>query len=202
MGASTVSDPTCLSLLERAKKGQDPETWNRFVRSYSPLIRKWLARHGVNDQDAEDIGQNVMMVVLRELPNFEHNARTGAFRCWLRTITVNRLRTLWRARERDPDALGGSDYIKIAEEFEDPNSRLSVEWNAQHNRHVCERLLEMVRGDFAAQTIDAFRRVTFEERKAPQVAAELGMSATAVRIARSRVLARLRKLGEGLLELP
>src|SRR5947208_428214 len=81
----------------------------------------WLRRHSVPAADAEDLTQEVMAVVVRELPGFKHNQHAGAFRSWLRTITVNRLRLLWRSRQARPVATGGSDFLKMLDELEDPN---------------------------------------------------------------------------------
>ena len=44
-------------------------------------------RH-IRPSDVDDLVQEVLAVVLRELPQFEHNGRTGAFRRWLRTILL------------------------------------------------------------------------------------------------------------------
>jgi RNA polymerase sigma-70 factor (ECF subfamily) len=81
---------TSLSLLERLQQQPDPETWKRLVSLYLPMIHGWLQRHGVAPADADDLAQEVLTVVVRELPRFEHNQRAGAFRAWLRTITVHR----------------------------------------------------------------------------------------------------------------
>src|SRR2546429_392225 len=113
---------TSLSLLDRLRLQPDTVSWRRLVDLYTPLIQGWLRRHSVPAADAEDLTQEVMAVVVRELPGFKHNQHAGAFRSWLRTITVNRLRLLWRSRQARPVATGGSDFLKMLDELEDPNS--------------------------------------------------------------------------------
>src|SRR4029077_16640540 len=98
---------TPVSLLEHLCLQPDEETWKRFVDLYAPLIRGWLRRYSVAEQDAEDLAQEVMAVMIRQFPSFEHNHRGGAFRNWLRTVTVNQLRVLWRTR-RNACATGDS----------------------------------------------------------------------------------------------
>jgi RNA polymerase sigma-70 factor (ECF subfamily) len=66
--------------------------------------------------------------------------------------------------------------------------------------HVVHRLVELLEPEFEPQTWQAFRRVTLEGKKAAQVAQELGMTPVAVRIAKSRVLARCRQEITGLLD--
>src|SRR5262245_13990021 len=95
---------TSLSLLERLRSRPDADSWRRLVELYTPLIQGWLRTHAVAPADADDLTQEVMTVVVRELPNFQHNHQRGAFRNWLRTVTVNRLRVLWRSRHNRPVA--------------------------------------------------------------------------------------------------
>jgi RNA polymerase sigma-70 factor (ECF subfamily) len=189
---------TSFSLLNRLRLQPDAASWQRLVDLYTPLIAGWLRRQSVPAADADDLTQEVMAVVVRELPHFQHNQQRGAFRNWLRTITVNRLRTLWRARQKRPVATGDSDFLKVLDELEDPQSNLSRLWDQQHDQHVARRLMELVEPQFEPNTWRAFRRVVLDGAKAGAVAAELGMSVNAVLLAKSRVLSRLREEMKGL----
>ena len=191
---------TSASLLERLRLRPDEEGWQRLVGLYTPLIRGWLRRHGLPPQEADDVVQEVLAVVVRRLPDFHRRPRTGAFRRWLRTITVNCLRDFWRSRRARPAAAGGSDFGKLIEELADPASGLSREWDREHDRHVTQRLLEMIRPHFEERTWRAFTRVALEGASPDAVAAELGLTVNAVFIAKSRVLTRLRQEGAGLID--
>ena len=190
---------TPVSLLERLRLRPDPASWRRLVDLYTPLIRDWLRRHGLQEPDAEDLVQEVLQVLVRELPNFRHDLRRGAFRRWLRTVTVNRLRTFWRARQARPRAAGGSDFAKVLDQLADPDSQLSRLWDQEHDRHVARRLLELIEPEFEPTTWRAFRGLVLEHKSTAEVAAELGISANAARIAKSRVLSRFRREAEGLI---
>jgi RNA polymerase sigma factor (sigma-70 family) len=189
---------TSVSLLERLRSEPDSDTWKRLVELYTPLLHGWLRQSGVQPCDADDLVQDVLAVVVRELPHFEHNRRAGAFRRWLRTILIHRLRDFWRARQGRPVASGDSELARLLEQLEDPDSGLSRLWDEQHDRHVLRRLLELIEPAVAPSTWEAFRRVTLEGRDEETVAAELGLSVNAVFIAKSRVLGRLRREAEGL----
>src|SRR5947208_2698279 len=143
---------TSLSLLDRLRSQPDAESWRRLVDLYTPLIQGWLRQYSVSPADADDLTQEVMTVVVRELPQFKHNQRRGAFRSWLRTITANRLRVLWRSRRTRPVATGGSDFLKMLDELEDPESKLSRLWDQQHDQHVARRLMELVQPQFEPAT--------------------------------------------------
>jgi len=166
---------------------------------YTPLIRDWLRRQALQEQDADDLVQEVLLAVLRELPRFHYDRSRGSFRGWLRTITANRLRAFWRARQYRP-AVGTVDFERLVDGLEDPDSQLSRLWDEEHDRHVVDRLLELIESEFEPATWRAFRRVTLDSAKPAEVAAELGVTANAIFIAKSRVLARLRDELRGLVE--
>jgi RNA polymerase sigma-70 factor, ECF subfamily len=191
---------TSATLLERLKDRSDSVAWRRLVDLYSPLIKGWLRRHGVSAEDAEDLTQEVLEVVVREVSRFRHNGRVGAFRTWLRTITINCLRQSSRSRRLRGQATGSTDITVMLDQLEDPTSDLSRRWDQEHDQDVLERLLELIEPDFRPATWRAFRRQVIDGASAEAVAAELGLTVNAVLIAKSRVLAHLRKNAEGLVD--
>ena len=79
-----TSPKTSLSLLERLCSKPDDLAWRQLTDLYTDLIRSWIRSQAVADVDTDDLVQEVLLVVLHKLPEFEHNQRKGAFRCWLR----------------------------------------------------------------------------------------------------------------------
>jgi len=194
----TTMFDTSVSLLERLRRQPDDESWQRLVDLYTPLLRGWLRRHLVPHEDVEDLVQEVMAVLVRELPQFHYDRSRGSFRGWLRAITVNRLRMFWRARQSRPLATGDSDLARKLAELEDPHSALSQVWDREHDRHVANRLLEMVAAEFEAPTWHAFQRLVMDGAKPSAVAADLNISLNAVYLAKYRILRRLRQEIAGL----
>ena len=183
---------TSASLLEQARGGQAP-AWDRLVKLYSPVLYAWLGAAGLQSADSDDLTQRVLEVLVRRLPEFEHNGRPGAFRAWLRGITVNLLHEHWRARPK-----GGADSALA--QLADPAGGLSRLWDTQHDQHVLRALMEQVRPEFSESRWRAFCRVSLDG-VAPRVTAEeLGMTVNAVLIAKSRVLARLKQEARGLID--
>ena len=191
-GYNGVMPETSCTLLDRLRDGADDQAWRRLVDLYTPLIQGWLGRYDLPAADVEDLTQEVMTALVRELPDFRRQ-RAGSFRLWLKTITINRLRGFWRGRNNRPVGGGGSDFLKLLEQLEDPASQLSGVWDREHDRHVTQRLLQMIEVEFEATTWQAFRRQVVDGFRAAAVAAELNISVNAVLLAKSRVLRRLRQ---------
>src|ERR1043165_772124 len=73
------------SLLQRLREHpEDAEAWQRFDSLYRPLLQTWLRRYSIRPQDADDLVQQVLEVVVREMPHFHYDAQKGKFRSWLR----------------------------------------------------------------------------------------------------------------------
>ncbi len=193
-----ASPPTSLSLLDRVRERGDSASWRRLTDLYTPLIRRWVRVQVDQPADADDLVQDVLTILVREIPHFEHNNRPGAFRAWMRCLTVNRLRAYWRARP--PVTTGGDEPWSLLQQLEDPASPLSQAWDEEHDRHVLTSLLESIRLEFQPATWHAFDAAVRDGRPTDQVAAELGLSQNAVLIAKSRVLKRLREKSKGLID--
>lgn len=194
-----VLTETSHSLLGRLAQDADPASWERLVEVYTPLLRSWLKRYdALSAADVDDLVQDVLLAVSKDLREFRHNREPGAFRGWLRVILVNRVRKFWRSRDRRPLAVGGSDFLEQIAQLEDQSSRVSGEWNREHDRHVLRTLLGTVQPRFSEQTWEAFRRQLFDGRKAADVADELGLSLDSVYAAKSRILLALRNAADGM----
>jgi len=190
---------TSASLLERLRSSPNEEAWQRLDGIYRPLIRRWLRRDPSLGEEAEDIVQDVMGVLVRDLAGFQRR-RTGSFRRWLRTITGHRLAAFYRSRKNRPQALGVPGEESPLEQLADSNSELSRLWDEEHDRHVLRRLMDLIAPLFEATTLAAFSRIAVDGIPAAQAAEELGLSLNAVLVAKSRVVTRLRQEAEGLID--
>ncbi|HVS35252.1 MAG TPA: sigma-70 family RNA polymerase sigma factor [Gemmataceae bacterium] len=191
---------TSLGLLDRLKSAKpDAAEWQRLQDIYLPLIRHWLSRlPGLHDE-VDDLSQEVLVVLFRELPSFERR-RDGSFRAWLRQVAVNRIRAYCKTKHKQ--SLGG--FLRQADsvfsQLEDPTSDLARQWDQDHDRHVFQKLLAVVRPDFEPTTWEAFTRFALDGRPAERVAEELGMTPSAVMQCKFRILKRLREEAGELLD--
>lgn len=191
---------TSISLLDQIRKTSDSASWDRLITLYAPLLKRWVHRYEVQGSDADDIVQEVLLAVFNDLPQFQHNQRTGAFRSWLRTILVNRVRLFWRGRKYRPVATGTSSVDERLNQLQDDNSEVSRMWNRDHDEYVLKRLMNAVQSQFEPETWQAFYRQVVDRQRADAVAHELTMSLSSVYMAKSRVLSALRRQADGLVD--
>lgn len=190
---------TSLTLLESIRKKDDEHAWHVLNRLYRPLIRDWLNRFGLPAADQDDVVQEVLVQVVRHVDGFERQDQTGSFRNWLRKLTLNCMRNFVRKRGNRGLGQGGSDFEHLLQQCEDPRSELSRLWNQQHDQAIVSYLMSVVRPRFQEHTWQAFVETAVHGRPASDVASQLHMSSGAVHTAKSRVLAEMRRIGEGLL---
>jgi RNA polymerase sigma-70 factor (ECF subfamily) len=195
-GDRSSSAATSRGLLERARV-RDPAAWERMVALYAPLVLHWCRGWGLNEDDAADVFQDVFQAVAAHLAGFRREKAGDTFRGWLRTITRNKVNDFFRRRRREPPGLGGSEARAALSQVPEavPADESSAPGPAE--RAVLRRALEWIRGEFEERTWQAFWRTAVDGRSPAAVGEELGMSPGAVRVAKSRVLRRLRaELGD------
>jgi RNA polymerase sigma-70 factor (ECF subfamily) len=194
-----IVTPTSVSLLDRLKVAAcDGSDWKQFEGLYLPLIRRWVSRVPGMGSDVDDVSQDVLVILVREIPRFERQ-REGSFRAWLRQVTVNRIRVYRRQKFRQP-AAAADQTEGFLDQVADSNTLLAQQFDDEHDKHLCDALLATVRPDFSEATWAAFQQFALKGRPAIDVARELKMTVNAVIKAKARVLSRLRQESRGLLD--
>ena len=187
-----TSTATSRSLLGRVQ-ADDAGAWKRLVDLYAPLVFEWCRRTGLQNHDVADVFQEVFQAVVVHVSNFRKERQGDTFRGWLRRITQNKLRDYFRRRERDPRGAGGSSALAQMAQFPEPLSNDNELPDDHAERGLFARGLAQIKSEFENRTWAAFWQTVVMGRSAIDVAADLSMSPGAVRVAKSRVLHRLRE---------
>jgi RNA polymerase sigma-70 factor (ECF subfamily) len=180
---------TPATLLHRLCREPATGDWERFVLLFSPMLRRWAARFDVKDAAAEDLLQEVFLVLLRALPEFRYDP-DRSFRAWLWTV-FRRTSLGWKKRQPR------SCSLEQLEELGSPDSVMEAT-EAEYRRVLLARVMQIVQPAFSSETWGMFRAVAIEGHTAGDVADRFGVTANAVYLARGRVLARLREEMTGL----
>lgn len=175
---------TSTGLLRSIQEASEPEAWSEFVRLYTPVVYAWARRMRLQHADAIDLVQDVFTVLIQKMPGFRYD-RDRRFRGWLWTVTRNKWRERARRKSLPVDASRHPDEVPGVEPVSPEEADL--------RRHLMARVLPTIESQFQPSTWQAFWQHVVLGRSAPEVAAELGMSETAVYKSKIRVIARLHK---------
>lgn len=185
---------TSISLLERLHRPEETEAWPRFVRLYTPLLFYWARRTGLKQDDAADLVQEVLTVLVQKLPTFQYEPGKS-FRRWLHTITLNK----WRERGRRKTLpRGGTDDPGVSD-VAVPTEAPELD-EVEYRDQLVRRALQIMQAEFEPTTWKACWESVVSGRPAAEVAGELGVTVDVVYGAKSRVLRRLRQELAGLLD--
>jgi len=184
-------------LLTRVK-ARDQEAWARLVNIYAPLVDFWLTRARLQPADARDVFQEIFKGVAEGIGGFRKDRPVDRFRGWLRTITRNKLADHFRRQITGPAGAGGSEAYRRLQDVENRAGQAEEQGERAAILQLRLQALEMIRAEFEDRTWQAFWRVTAEAQATKDVAEDLGITPSAVRLAKSRVLRRLREEMEGL----
>jgi RNA polymerase sigma-70 factor (ECF subfamily) len=180
------------SLLVRIRDEGDREAWRQFVDLYAPVIYSFARKRGLQDADAADLTQDVFRAVAGAIKSLEYDPRRGSFRGWLYTVARNKLND-FQDRQRRHWRGSGDSAIQIYLENQPAPEEDSALWEQEYEHRLLAWAAEQIRGDFKDSTWQAFWKVAVEGMSGEQTAKALRMSVGAVYVAKSRVLARLKK---------
>ncbi len=189
---SSQFDPgsTCpTSLLEKVK-AQDPAAWQRLVHLYGPLVYRWCRQAGLRAEDAADAVQEVFRSVAAGIGDFRRDRPGDTFRGWLWTIARNKVHDHFRRQGKQPEASGGPQPAWLGQ-MACPD--LPEGKHVTQDTSLVHRAMEAIRGEFEDSSWEAFWRMTVQNHSSAEIAADLGLTKSAVRQAKYRVLRRLRR---------
>lgn len=178
----SAGPPTSTGLLNRLRNRDDWTAWAEFVTRHAPVVFEFFHKCGLADADAADLTRDVLRSVGRAISRFEYAPARGGLRSWLFNLALNHLASF---RRRTTEA--GADGPPA------PGVGYEAMWEEEWRRALFARACEHVRGLVEPPVWEVFHRTVVLGHGGPSVAADLGLSAGAVYVAKSRVLARLRE---------
>ena len=193
VGSSRGVTSTSRSWLARLREDESA-AWDRLVDLYSPLVYFWCRKLNLAEQDMPDVFQEVFQSVASHIRDFRKERPSDTFRGWLRTITRNKVNDHFRRQVKQPQAAGGTEARIRFSQHPAPEETDSGDSNDDRaHRELYHRALSLIREDFEPRTWKAFWRVVVDGQSPKDVGEELNMRPGTVRVAKSRVLQRLRQ---------
>lgn len=187
-------DPeTRRSLLSRLRNLDDRESWRDFFDRYWRMLYKVARRAGLAEADAQDVVQETVVAVARQMPSFHYDSSRGTFKQWLFRIVRRRvadhLRRIYRQpprAETSPEGSLDDDAGTPVEEI-DPSLGLEAAWEQEWETSVFEAAVARVRERANPKHFQVFDLCVRQGWTTAKVAAALGLNAAQVYLARHRV---------------
>ena len=181
------TSPILLARLQRAPT--DQAAWGEFVERYGARIYGWCRQWKLQEADARDVTQDVLLKLSERLRTFRYDP-ARSFRGWLRTLAHHAWNDFVAARSRTVGGGGGdSDILQQVEARQDLLQRLEEQFDQELFDEAAARVQRRVE----SRTWEAFRMLALEGCSGAEAAGKLGMKVATVFVARSKVQKLLRQ---------
>lgn len=189
---------TRASLLAGVRAPENRDAWEDFVVTYRPVIYRMARRRGLQDADAQDLVQTVLVRVSGAISRYEGQPGTK-FRHWLRRVARNAIFTALSGSPKDA-AAGGTVAQDVLDEQPDVSADVDEELAGEYQREQFLRAAAVVRADVNLETWQAFDLTMIQGHSCEEAADVIGKSVGTIYAARSRIMKRLREQVERMQE--
>lgn len=188
---------TRASLLQRLKDNTDQDGWREFFETYWRLIYGVARRSGLSDSEAQDLVQETLVVVARQMPGFRYDPARGSFKAWLHTVIRGRLSRHWRRRRFRPEVAGGDPVAGDRDDpagMEDPAAASEFEagWQREWEQNLMDAALRRVQAKVSSRQYLLFSLAVLKEVPVATICERYEASLAQVYLARHRVGKQLR----------
>lgn len=189
--------PTRRSLLNRLKNWEDQDSWEDFFNTYWRLIYRTALRAGLSDVEAQDVVQETVIAVARQMPQFAYDPAAGSFKRWLLCTTQwkisdqfrNRLPTDPRVAELPACPERGSHWNST-----DPGHLdLQSTWDELWDQNLFDAALQRVKTLIGGKQFQMFHLYVIKGWPVQKVAAALHVFPARVYLAKHRVSRLIRR---------
>jgi RNA polymerase sigma-70 factor (ECF subfamily) len=177
---------TRITLLGRLRR--DPANqaaWGEFVEHYGGKIYAWCQKWGLQEADAQDVTQNVLLKLAQKMKDFTYDP-SRSFRAWLKTLTHHALSDFMEGRPRAGLGSGDSAVGRMLDSLE-ARADLAQQLEQEFDREILEEAMVRVRLRVAPLTWEAFRLTALEGVSGAEAAERIPMQVGQVFVAKRRV---------------
>jgi RNA polymerase sigma factor (sigma-70 family) len=187
---------TRTTLLERLKNWKDDSSWQEFFNIYAKLIRSVAVKSGLTDVEAEDVVQETMVAVAKNIPSFKYDRKIGSFKHWLLNMSRWRICDQFRRRENQasqlPNDLPGETQ-KLSILVDEKSVNFDEVWESEWQRCVLDTAIKKVKTSLDSEKYQIFDFLINKQWSSEKVARSFGISVNQVYLAKHRITELIRK---------
>ena len=184
--------PTRRSLLTRLKQWDDQESWQEFFNTYWRLIYSVARRSGLGDSEAQDVVQETVAAVARQIPQFKYDPQLGSFKSWLLLITRRRIldhlrKEYRRVKVAEPSPRDGARTSTL-ERIPDPSGDVLEQiWEEEWKQQLFDGALQRVKRQVEPRHFQIFDCYVLKEWPVKEVAKTFDVSASRIYLIKHRI---------------
>ena len=182
------------SLILQLQNQSDSDAWYQFIEIYRPIIYRMACKRGLQDADAQDLAQQVLLSVSQSIGKWEKNKDESIrFRHWLRKVARNAILKVLTRKAKDC-AAGGTGINNALEAQPQDEEQAYRELEAEHKREVFFQATNILKNELSNEAWQIFQLAVVEGMSPESVAAQVNKSVVAVYAARARAIKRVRNI--------
>jgi len=190
--------PTRYSLLSRLEDRGDQESWRDFFDTYWRLIYSVAIKSGLTEAEAQDVVQETIISVARDIHKFKRDRSLGSFKGWLRNLTrwriADQLRKRTRASWGGASQTGADPPRSDPAEIPDPaGATADFAWEEEWQANLLKAALEKIKPRIKEEHYQIFDLYVLKQWPVGNVARVLGVNVGLVYLVKYRISALLKK---------
>ena len=192
--------PTRESLLSRLKDRDDAESWREFFERYWRLIYSVARKSGLTESEAQEVVQETLITISRNIPDFKYNRKQGSFKSWLLHTTRWKINDQLRKRQRDDAVLyrrsapPPTDRTATIERVPDPApAGLEGLWDEEWANNIVTMAIDRVKQQVKPRQYQIFDLYVVKKWPLNKITSTLGVNVGQVYLAKHRIGSLIKK---------
>jgi len=185
--------PTRSSLLMRLKSWDDADSWREFYGAYSKSIFGLALKCGLTHVEAQEVVQETMIAVAKQMPDFKYDRSIGTFKGLLFTITRRSIGKQLAKRKQgvaleDFEAKDDDDSMELP----DPAAGFEQQWDEDWRQNLLTMAMDRVRRRIKPKQYQMFDLYVTQNIPMEGVTRILNANSAQVYMAKLRVMSMIR----------
>ena len=191
--------PTRKSLLGRLKNWEDNESWREFFDTYWKLIYAFAIQRGLSHEEAQEVVQETVVAVAKNIGKFTYDPKACAFKTWLLGVTRSKIANHYARRARQPaaaasgspdDSSGTGALARIPDE---QSGQWDKAWDAEWEKNLMDAAIQRVKRSVPIEHYQMFDLFVLKHWPAKDVAKTLRVTIAHVYVAKHRISKLIRQ---------
>ena len=188
--------PTRYSLLSRLQNWDDQDSWKDFFDTYWRLIYSVARKSGLTESEAQDVVQETIISVAKNIQKFKRDRTLGSFKGWLCNLTRWRIGDQLRKRTHPvagEATVAGATAQRLEEIAAGVDANSESIWEQEWQSNLLAAATERVKHRIKEEHYQIFDFYVLRQWPVKKVTQTLGISAAQVYVVKHRVARLIRR---------